>query len=109
MPRKALKKSIKKETKRCKLGLNKGSLEAHLSMQLGQVSLFVRNQQSPTLNLAKNSRFEEMIEAEAEGVKGDEVEMEAEAVGFEFGGGERDEKEFILSQDFFWWVLWLKF
>lgn len=112
MPRKALRKStnsVKKETKRCKLGLNKGSLAAHLSMQLGQVSLIVRNQQSPTLNLANSLGFREVIEAEAEGMKGGEMEMEAEAIGFEFGVGERDEKEFILSQDFFWWVLWLKF
>ncbi|KAK1354132.1 Cyclin-dependent kinase WEE1 [Heracleum sosnowskyi] len=110
MPRKALKKScndktkmssVKKESKKSKLGLNKGSLAAHLSMQLGQVSLFVRNQESPTINLAKSSRVQAMLEAEAEGMEGGEVEMEAEAIGFEFGVGERDEKEFILSQDFF--------
>lgn len=118
MPRKALKKScndktktssIRKEVKKGKLGLNKGSLAAHLSVQLGQVSLIVRNQQSPTFNLASNSRFQALVEAEAEGLKGGEVGMEAEGIGFEFGVGERDEKEFILSQDFFWYVLGLKF
>lgn len=61
--------------------------------------MFVRNQQSPTLNLVNTSRFQALIDSEAEGLKGGEVEMEA--IGFEFGVENRDEKGFILSQDFF--------
>lgn len=113
MPRKALKRSktntIKKDTKKCKPGLNKGSLAAHLSMQLGQVSLFVRNHQSPTLNLANSSRFQALLDSEAEESQRNVVAMEAEAIDFDFGVENRDDKEFILSQDFFWYFSSLKF
>lgn len=108
MPRKSLKRTktntnVKKEAKKTKSGENKGSLAAHLSMQLGQVSLMVRNQQSPAFGLANSSRFQAMIDEEAEG--GERGGVEVEAIGFGFGVEGRDEKEFILSQDFFWYGL----
>ncbi|KAL1825853.1 hypothetical protein ACET3Z_012631 [Daucus carota] len=104
MPRKSLKRTktntnVKKEAKKTKSGENKGSLAAHLSMQLGQVSLMVRNQQSPAFGLANSSRFQAVIDEEAEG--GERGGVEVEAIGFGFGVEGRDEKEFILSQDFF--------
>ncbi|KAK4492577.1 hypothetical protein RD792_003392 [Penstemon davidsonii] len=92
MKRKTLSKGKRSSayTKRQRKSFNimvKGSLANHLTVQLDQVSLNL------PLQSAKPSRFQKLIESEAH--------SESVPLDFDHEADAADEKDFILSQDFF--------
>lgn len=92
MKRKALKRSSgnsNSNNKKKKMGLNTGSLSGNITRKLGQVSLFAAPQQSV---------FQNLLESEA-----NPPVSESTSSPFDFNFDvNSDEKDFILSQDFFW-------
>lgn len=74
----------------------KGSLTTHLSVQLGNVSLLPHQQQISA------SRFNEFVDSQAE------KQLPSTSLALDFDTtADVDEKDFILSQDFFWYDFWL--
>lgn len=89
MKRKALRRNRNSNTKRQSESSNimvKGTLANHLMVQLDQVSL------NCSLQSVNPSRFQNLLDSE----------VHSEPLPLDFNADVADDKDFILSQDFFW-------
>lgn len=101
MKRKTLKGSKRKRRESSKM---KSTLARHLQVQLGQISViplqYQQSSSSTALVSNSSSRFQNLLDSEAF-----DSQLFSSTENPSIGDVDVDEKDFILSQDFFWLVI----